>query len=53
MSKKPVNAPGGPAKVFGAENLAYTGPKAANSGSAVDGDAKTPLTRSTRTHPIT
>lgn len=41
MSKKPVHAPGGPAKVFGAENLAYTGPKAANSESAVDGDAKT------------
>lgn len=41
MSKKPVNAPGGPAKVFGAENLAYTGPKAANSESAVDGNAHT------------
>lgn len=41
MSKKPVNAPGGPAKVFGAENLAYTGPKAANSESAVDGDVQT------------
>lgn len=41
MSKKPVNAPGGPAKVFGAENLAYTGPKAANSESAVDGNAQT------------
>lgn len=41
MSKKPVNAPGGPAKVFGAENLAYTGPKAANSESAVDGNTQT------------
>lgn len=41
MAKKPVNAPGGPAKVFGAENLAYTGPKAANSESAVDGDIQT------------
>lgn len=40
MAEKTVYAPGGPAVVFGAKNLAYTGPQSANGG-AVNGDAKT------------
>lgn len=41
MSERTVNVPGGPAYVFGAKNLAYTGPQSA--GGSVDADPRSAL----------